>query len=97
MNEIIQFQTATIEQILEQRNQQYGNFQGHSRISQNIKRAFSDSPNWSLLSNDKRECLEMVANKIGRILNGNQEFYDSWNDIIGYMKLVVKTLKEEKI
>ena len=85
----------TIKETLEQRHKQYGNFQEHFRIAQNIKRAMVDSPNWETLSDDKRECLDMIANKIGRILNGNSEFYDSWYDIMGYIQLVIGTLKEE--
>ena len=52
-----------------------------------------DSPNWAALSDDKKEALEMVAHKIGRILNGDPEYHDSWHDIIGYTKLVADTLE----
>ena len=77
-----------IEDTLKERGQRYGEFPEHARITQNIKRAMSDSPNWTILSNDKREALEMVAHKIGRILNGDPEYADSWHDISGYAKLV---------
>jgi hypothetical protein len=40
---------------------------GHSKITQEIKRAYERSPNWSILGDDQREALEMVAHKIGRI------------------------------
>lgn len=30
-----------------------------------------DSPNWAELTDDKREALEMVAHKVGHILNGD--------------------------
>lgn len=52
----------------------------------------SDSPNWAALSDDKREALEMIAHKIGRILNVDPNYHDSWHDIIGYAKLVENTL-----
>jgi hypothetical protein len=51
-----------------------------------------DSPNWGDLTDDKREALEMIAHKIGRILNGDPEYKDSWHDIIGYARLVEDTL-----
>ena len=51
-----------------------------------------DSPNWETLSDDKKEALEMTALKIGRILNGDPEYADSWHDIAGYAKLVEDTL-----
>jgi hypothetical protein len=81
-----------IAQTLEERGKRYGSFQEHARISQAIKRAMADSPNWSKLTPDKREALEMLAHKAARILNGDPEFHDSWHDIIGYMKLVADTL-----
>lgn len=80
---------------LKERGLRYGVFSGHAGISQNIKRAMVDSPNWSVLSDDKKEALEMLAHKIARILNGDPEYHDSWYDIIGYTKLVADTLLEE--
>lgn len=81
-----------IEQTLKERGSRYGCFKEHARITQNIKRAMRDSPNWELLSDDKKEALEMDAHKIGRILNGDPEFHDSWHDCVGYTKLVADTL-----
>jgi hypothetical protein len=51
------------------------------------------TPGWKRLSKDKREALEMIQHKIGRILNGNPEFHDSWHDIVGYAKLAADRVK----
>ena len=83
---------SNIEETLAERRSQYGEFKEHARITQNIKKAMTDSPNWRSLSDDKRETLDMIAHKVGRILNGNPEYADSWHDIIGYTKLVEDTL-----
>lgn len=83
-----------VDSTLAQRGARYGAFTGHAKITQSIKRAMIDSPNWSSLSDDKKEALEMVAHKIGRILNGDPEYADSWHDIIGYTRLVEQTLLE---
>lgn len=85
-------QRADIGATLEQRGRRYGAYGEHARIAQNIKGAMRDSPNWRRLSPDKQETLEMLAHKIGRILNGDPEYHDSWHDIIGYAKLVADTL-----
>lgn len=77
-----------INQTLSDRGKRYGEFKEHARITQNIKRAMVDSPNWASLSDDKKETLEMIAHKVGRILNGDPEYSDSWHDIVGYTKLV---------
>jgi hypothetical protein len=86
---------SDIQATLEQRGNRYGDFKEHARITQNIKRAMIDSPNWAALSDDKKEALEMTAHKIGRILNGDPEYADSWHDVIGYVRLVEQTLNAE--
>lgn len=81
-----------IAETLQERGSRYGSFEEHARITQNLKRAMTDSPNWSKLSDAQRESLEMVAHKMGRILNGDPNYHDSWHDMIGYTKLVADTL-----
>ena len=84
-----------IDKTLDQRGDRYGDFGGHARITQELKQAMGCSRNWDALSHDKKDCLEMVAHKIGRILNGDPEYHDSWHDIIGYVRLVEQTLTPE--
>ena len=84
-----------IDDTLAQRGSRYGEYKEHARITQGIKRAMADSPNWATLGDDKKECLEMVAHKIGRILNGDPDYKDSWHDVIGYVRLVEVTLSDE--
>lgn len=84
--------TPDIADTLAQRGNRYGAFPGHARITQSLKRAMQDSPNWASLTDQQREALEMVAHKIGRILNGDPNYHDSWHDIIGYTKLVADEL-----
>lgn len=81
-----------ISEILEERGKNYGSFEGHARITQAIKRAMRDSPNWDKLTDAQKESLEMDAHKTGRILNGDPNYKDSWTDKIGYTSLVEKTL-----
>lgn len=83
-----------IDQILEERGSSYGNFGSQALISQNIKAAMRHSPNWQKLPADMKESLEMVALKIGRILNGNPSYIDSWTDVVGYAQLVVDRLEK---
>tara|TARA_R110000868_G_scaffold405685_1_gene685370 strand:+ start:425 stop:745 length:321 start_codon:yes stop_codon:yes gene_type:complete len=83
-----------IESILAERGNRYGEFKGHALITQDIKRAMAKSKNWNTISDDKKECLEMIAHKIGRALNGDPEYTDNFTDIIGYAKLVEDELKK---
>ena len=87
----------SINDTLNERGNRYGVFTEHARITQNLKRAMVDSPNWSILSDDKKEALEMIQHKIGRILNGDPEYHDSWYDVVGYTTLVADTLLLEEL
>lgn len=84
----------SIDDTLDERGTRYGEFPEHAMITQAIKRAMADSTNWRSLDDDKKEALEMIAHKIGRILNGDPEYMDSWHDIIGYARLVEVTLTQ---
>ena len=86
--------SENIEDTLADRGSKYGSFVGHAAITQNIKRAMENSYNWNKLPDNMKEALEMVAHKIGRILNGDPEYKDSWVDIEGYVHLVSVTLKD---
>lgn len=93
MTEDRKLNTVVVDTILEERGSRYGAFIDHARITQNIKVSFMDSPNWSDMPDDMREALEMIAHKIGRILNGDPNYADSWIDIAGYAKLVADRLE----
>ncbi len=84
----------TIKKVLEERGNRYGEFKGHARITQALKLIVTDhSEN---LSHSQKEALDMIMHKIGRILNGDPDYDDSWVDIAGYAQLVVNELRENK-
>lgn len=82
----------TTDDILAERGQRYGDFDKHADITQSLKAAMASTPGWQRLAPDQREALEMNAHKIGRILNGDPNYADSWEDIAGYAKLVANRL-----
>ena len=84
-----------IEKTLEDRGKNYGEFPGVARISQNIKNAMQQNVGYRELRPIQKEALEMMANKMGRIINGDPDYADSWHDIGGYAELVVKFLEKE--
>ncbi len=83
----------TIDQILTERGKNYGSFKNHAEITQRLKLVMSQTPNWNRLTHDQKESLEMQVHKIGRILNGDPNYIDSWDDIAGYAKLVADILR----
>ncbi len=88
---------SSVDQTLEERGARYGDFQGHARITQGLKRVMAASPKWAVMQDDQREALDMVAHKIGRILNGDPDYIDSWHDIIGYVRLVEQRLENGQV
>lgn len=89
-----------MDDIIKERNSKYGNFKNQSKVAIEIKKAIGDglaiSDNWKLLEYDMEESLDMIANKISRIVNGDVRHEDSWRDIAGYATLVADGLKEEE-
>ena len=78
--------------ILTERGSRYGKFTGHAKITQDIKVLMRDKANWWCLEDDQKEALDMIAHKLGRILNGDPHYEDSWRDIAGYAQLVADRL-----
>ena len=84
---------TSITTILAERGSRYGDFATHALITQSLKDVMKNTPNWNILSPSQKEALEMTAHKIGRILNGDPDYDDSWVDIGGYTKLVADDLQ----
>ena len=86
---------SDIAKILDERGDRYGAFVGTSHIAMSIKRVID--PYQLILADDQVWALHMIANKIGRILNGDPNYADSWADIAGYAKLVADRLEAENV
>lgn len=84
---------TSLDAVLNERGSRYGSFLKHAVITQRLKAVMSDTPNWIALNDDMVESLEMIAHKIGRILNGDPAYADSWVDIAGYAQLVADRLQ----
>lgn len=81
---------------LEERGKRYGCFIGHAFVAQDIKRVIAEQLQTrnKTLSYDQQEALDMIAHKIGRIINGDPDYADSWHDIAGYAQLVADRLND---
>jgi hypothetical protein len=88
---------ADVNRTLEQRGQRYGDFSGHATVTMRLKRVVGDelAVRGKTLADDQQEALDMVFHKIGRIINGDADYDDSWHDIAGYAQLVAERLRRE--
>lgn len=89
-------QLGSVAETLKERGSRYGQFLGVGEISQCLKEVMRATPNWQHLAPDQSEALEMIASKIARILNGDQNFVDSWHDVAGYARLVEERLVRDQ-
>ena len=85
-----------VEELLETRGDTYGQYIVVSRISQDIQKIMKSSPNYETMPNYMRESLDMIANKLARILNGDPHYLDSWSDIAGYVTLVKMEIEDHE-
>jgi len=82
-----------ITDMLTERGKEYGLFISQAGLSQELKTVMRDHQGWSALGTDMQEALELIAMKSSRILNGNPNHIDSWDDIAGYARLVADRLR----
>ena len=86
---------TSVDAVLDERGARYGDFFGHAVITQHLKSAAQQfaAERGKVFDVDQIEALEMIFHKIGRILNGDPNYADSWIDIAGYAKLVADRLE----
>lgn len=84
-----------VDAILEERGSRYGPFITHAEITQKLKMVAEKYLHnaGKELKFDQKEALDMIFHKIGRIINGDPDYADSWVDIAGYAKLVADRLE----
>lgn len=94
-NKIKEIMPATTEALITERGSRYGKFKDGAEIMQSLKDTMRDVDGWNNLTASQKEALDMIQHKIGRILNGDPTYDDSWKDIAGYATLIVNELNGE--
>lgn len=82
--------------MLKERGSKYGNYLEQTRIINNIADAIHETGAgvaWLDMEADQKDALYMIIVKMSRILNGNPDYVDNWEDIAGYATLVANRLK----
>lgn len=86
-----------VEAILAERGKRYGSFKDHAHICQTLKitiekclEEYQDDAYH--LAADQKQALDVICDKIARIINGDPNYVDNWDDIAGYATLVSKRL-----
>jgi Domain of unknown function (DUF6378) len=89
-------QNTDVDAVLAERGNRYGRFVDHAELTVTLKNAITR--HWvaqgkTVIPNDVIEALHMICHKIGRIVNGDHDYADSWIDIAGYAKLVADRIE----
>lgn len=82
-----------VDTVLDERGATYGTFYDTARVAQQLKHCLKQGDSYHRLSADQKESLDLIATKLGRIVNGDPEYADSWVDIAGYAKLISDRLQ----
>lgn len=73
--------------MLNEREKTHGPYLQVATTSQKLKTIMMLSKNWPRLTEPQAEAIEMIASKLARILNGDPNFRDHWDDVAGYAQL----------
>lgn len=86
---------SKVNEILDERAKTHGDFTDVAGTAQSIKAIIAAGASHKKLSLSQKEALDMIASKTARIVEGDPNHVDSWQDISGYAELVVRELAGE--
>ena len=88
--------TKDITETLGQRENRYGEYVNVAATAQQLKETLRRGHSWDVMEAYMQESLDLIANKLARIANGDPFYDDSWHDVGGYAKLVEIELNKGK-
>lgn len=83
------------DQLIKERGATYGNFTDVARVAQGLKNFVRKELRGSVLPDCQQEALEFIMTKIARLICGQSNHEDTWQDIAGYARLVVDRLPKK--
>ena len=89
-------ESTNIQATLNDRCQTHGNYRLQARASQTLLNVMRLQEGWERLSISQCDSLQMIAVKMSRILSGNPNHRDNWDDIAGYALLISRELEPPK-
>ena len=82
----------SINKTLEQRGERYGKFKDVAATTYALQEILRNAKNHEHMTDDQVIALDMICNKMARIVNGDPSYSDNWHDIAGYATLVEQEL-----
>ena len=82
----------SINKTLEQRGSRYGKFKDVAATTYALQEILRNAENHEHMTDDQVIALDMICNKMARIVNGDPNYIENWHDISGYATLVEQEL-----
>jgi len=76
-----------VQNTLKQRGERYGDFELGSILASGLKRCLRNHPSHAALAAGHQQALDIIMDKVSRIINGDPLYADNWHDIAGYATL----------
>lgn len=86
---------SDINKTLAERGSKYGDFTDNARISEGLMDLLRREEGYQNLRPIHRAALNVITQKMARIVNGDPEYLDNWHDMEGYSKLAYDRCEEE--
>ena len=77
-------------ELLDTRQTTHGSFRDNAEFAQKIRNLYRASPSWLAMPYEHREALDMMATKFSRILSGQSDCRQHWEDVEGYARLALE-------
>ena len=87
---------SEINNTLNERGERYGKFKDVAATTYALQEILRDAKNHEHMTDDQVIALDMICNKMARIVNGDPSYIDNWHDIAGYATLVEQELNVTK-
>ena len=84
--------TRTVKKMIATRQGTHGVMRDSSVFVQEVKVLMRHQLNWPKMEAYQREALDMILHKIARILYGDPNFREHWDDVAGYAERAARTI-----
>lgn len=82
-------------ELLAERQKTCGDYADHAHILILTMELLMGTPGWLCLTDCQKETIYMTIFKYARVLSGDPNFLDHWQDVVGYNQLIVNQLQSK--
>lgn len=84
-----------VDAIIEEREKTHGSYPRQSHIAQQLKDVLRSGDSYAQLTEGQLEALDMICTKQARIVSGDPQIPEHWDDMSGYSRLGKDSIRKE--